>query len=291
MRLDDPYFNKLLRILSTRCMMPAQYFCSGEIPRDQWHHYGLAAPVYTHFTSPIRRYADIIVHRLLATTIGVISLPVAIADRGKQQDICSHMNRRHKAAQHVQRASVNMHTLLYFKDRPCTEVAYVASVKSNCFTVIVPRFGIEGTIEADSLKSSATSDYVYDPEKHAITFMSKDLEVHRVQVFQRILVRIQAVEGSGGSRKLEISAVGESSEGNNHFTKDVTTDPRHGSIDTDGLYDLAKEEMSTGVDVEKVESSSKKKREMAQASPSSPTFSIGRKKAKSIKALRQKLAK
>ena len=60
---EDPYFNKLLRILSTRCMMPAQYFCSGEIPKDQWHHYGLAAPVYTHFTSPIRRYADIIVHR------------------------------------------------------------------------------------------------------------------------------------------------------------------------------------------------------------------------------------
>lgn len=62
-RPGDPYFNKLLRILSTRCMMPAQYFCSGEIPPEEWHHYGLAAPVYTHFTSPIRRYADVIVHR------------------------------------------------------------------------------------------------------------------------------------------------------------------------------------------------------------------------------------
>jgi exosome complex exonuclease DIS3/RRP44 len=46
-RPEDPYFNKLLRILSTRCMMPAQYFCSGEVPKDQFHHYGLAAPVYT----------------------------------------------------------------------------------------------------------------------------------------------------------------------------------------------------------------------------------------------------
>lgn len=52
---DEPYVNKLLRILSTRCMSPAQYFCSGEYRPQDWHHYGLAAPVYTHFTSPIRR--------------------------------------------------------------------------------------------------------------------------------------------------------------------------------------------------------------------------------------------
>ena len=31
----DPYFNKLLRIMSTRCMMPAEYFCSGEIDKSQ----------------------------------------------------------------------------------------------------------------------------------------------------------------------------------------------------------------------------------------------------------------
>ena len=111
----DPYFNKLLRIMSTRCMKPAQYFCSGEIPKDLWHHYGLAAPVYTHFTSPIRRYADVVVHRLLAASIGVISLPPANADRARQQDLCSHMNRRHKAAQYVQRASVNLHTIIFFK--------------------------------------------------------------------------------------------------------------------------------------------------------------------------------
>jgi exosome complex exonuclease DIS3/RRP44 len=52
---SDPYLDQLLRILSTRCMSPAQYFCSGEYQARDWHHYGLAAPVYTHFTSPIRR--------------------------------------------------------------------------------------------------------------------------------------------------------------------------------------------------------------------------------------------
>lgn len=49
----------------------ALYFCSGVLQdQAQFQHYALNVPLYTHFTSPIRRFADVMVHRLLAAALG-----------------------------------------------------------------------------------------------------------------------------------------------------------------------------------------------------------------------------
>ena len=208
-RPDDPYFNKLLRILSTRCMMPAQYFCSGEIPKDQWHHYGLAAPVYTHFTSPIRRYPDIIVHRLLAACIGVSPLPAGNADRSRQQDLCSHMNRRHKAAQHAQRASVKLHTLIFFKSKPSNETAYVFSISNEKMTVLIPRFGIESSIEFEQITKALNGIVSYNESSHKVDLYDAKTSklITSFQVFQPVQVNLKVKEKNGGNRILIVSLI------------------------------------------------------------------------------------
>lgn len=48
-----------------RTMQLAKYFIVDDSPDESWHHFALNFDVYTHFTSPIRRYPDVLVHRLL----------------------------------------------------------------------------------------------------------------------------------------------------------------------------------------------------------------------------------
>ncbi|KAG8137666.1 hypothetical protein E2320_004888, partial [Naja naja] len=140
-----PYLNTLLRILATRCMMQAVYFCSGM--DSDFHHYGLASPIYTHFTSPIRRYADIIVHRLLAVAIGVDTTYPDLTDKHKLAELCKNLNFRHKMAQYAQRASIAFHTQLFFKNKgEVSEEAYILFVRKNAIVVLIPKYGLEGTV-------------------------------------------------------------------------------------------------------------------------------------------------
>ncbi|XP_017066310.1 DIS3-like exonuclease 2 [Drosophila eugracilis] len=73
--------NACLSQLLMKPMARASYFCSeGKTePSDFWH-YALSIPIYTHFTSPIRRYPDIMVHRLLAAALKYCTPPCRTAD-------------------------------------------------------------------------------------------------------------------------------------------------------------------------------------------------------------------
>jgi DIS3-like exonuclease 2 len=54
----------------------AKYFCAKfKYDEEEFSHYALNVPLYTHFTSPIRRYADVMVHRLLCVSLGYSPKP------------------------------------------------------------------------------------------------------------------------------------------------------------------------------------------------------------------------
>uniref|UniRef100_A0ACB8FK79 Exosome catalytic subunit dis3 n=1 Tax=Sphaerodactylus townsendi TaxID=933632 RepID=A0ACB8FK79_9SAUR len=172
-----PYLNTLLRILATRCMMQAVYFCSGM--DNDFHHYGLASPIYTHFTSPIRRYADIIVHRLLAVAIGADCTYPDLTDKHKLAELCNNLNYRHKMAQYAQRASVAFHTQLFFKNKGVVnEEAYILFVRKNAIVVLIPKYGLEGTVffeEKDKPKPSLLyNDEIPSLAVEGITFCTFD---------------------------------------------------------------------------------------------------------------------
>jgi len=145
-REGDTYFNKLVRIMATRCMTQAIYFGSGDVGPPEYHHYGLASPIYTHFTSPIRRYADVVVHRLLAAALQLQPLPDSARDMDALRECSDNLNKRHHSAQMAGRASVELHTLIFFKERSVVADARVSKVKANGLIVFVPKYGIEGPV-------------------------------------------------------------------------------------------------------------------------------------------------
>ncbi|NWY41399.1 RRP44 exonuclease, partial [Sylvia atricapilla] len=195
-----PYLNTLLRILTTRCMMQAVYFCSGM--DNDFHHYGLASPIYTHFTSPIRRYADIIVHRLLAVAIGADRTYPELTDKHKLADMCKNLNYRHKMAQYAQRASVAFHTQLFFKTKGVVnEDAYILFVRKNAIVVLIPKYGLEGTVFFEE-KDKPTPKLEYNSEVPSLT-----VEDTTLCVFDKVKVNIMLDDSNIQHQKMRMVLV------------------------------------------------------------------------------------
>lgn len=83
-----------------------------------------------------RRYADVVVHRLLAASLGIIQLPPQAQDRRSLRDLTANLNDRHRNAQFAGRASVELHTLIFFNNRSVTADARVVKVPRAARMVI-----------------------------------------------------------------------------------------------------------------------------------------------------------
>jgi exosome complex exonuclease DIS3/RRP44 len=191
----DSYFDTLVRILVTRCMEQAVYFISGDVQQDDYMHYGLATSIYTHFTSPIRRYADVIVHRLLACALGIAPLSKRLTGRELARTIVDGLNKRNRMAQYAERASVELYTNVYFANRLVEdETAYITRVRSNGLMVFVPRYGFEHLIRVREELCS------YDDAKEALSIGGKIT----LSTFQRVKVKIFVYRSKNYRRQLVI---------------------------------------------------------------------------------------
>merc|ERR1719221_1931881 len=194
------YMNTMLRMIATRCMMQAVYFASGTIEEAQFRHYGLACPIYTHFTSPIRRYADIIVHRLLAVSIGADSTYAELVDKKETQKIAENINYRHRMAQYASRASVNLYTHIYFKDKKRDETGYVLFIRQNALQILIPKYGLEGTLFLRA--GEGGKDWVYDEEEP-----SQTCDGVKVTLFMKVIVQVYLDSSDIQHEKLSLRLV------------------------------------------------------------------------------------
>ncbi|KAH7642829.1 exosome complex exonuclease RRP44-like protein Dis3 [Dermatophagoides farinae] len=150
--IHDPsneHLNLLFRMITTRCMSQALYFCSGSLGSDPnltFFHYGLASEIYTHFTSPIRRYADVLVHRLLSHAIDFEQQPPEFLCKRKITDICDHINMRNMNARRASRSSNELHSYLYVRnsrEKCCHEKGHVFTIKNNALVIFIMHLSFE----------------------------------------------------------------------------------------------------------------------------------------------------
>uniref|UniRef100_A0A8C5QE06 DIS3-like exonuclease 2 n=1 Tax=Leptobrachium leishanense TaxID=445787 RepID=A0A8C5QE06_9ANUR len=151
---NDEYSNARKEVLTNMCSRPMQmavYFCTGAIKEESlFHHYALNVPLYTHFTSPIRRFADVIVHRLLAASIGCgpqLQLP-----QDAVQKQAEHCNDRKTASKRVQELSAELFFSVFVKEcGPLESEAMVMGVLNEAFDVLVLRYGVQKRIYCNAL--------------------------------------------------------------------------------------------------------------------------------------------
>ena len=160
-QVEDTSIEKIINDLMLRAMSKAEYS-----PKNIGH-FGLGFSNYAHFTSPIRRYPDVIVHRLLkrynsgSTEYTYIQLEHA----------GEHCSERERYAVEAERDSVKLKQVEYLSERlGQTYKGTISGVTENGIYVLLDDIYCEGMIRVSDLKDDY---YIYNPNLHCLVGRSK----------------------------------------------------------------------------------------------------------------------
>jgi ribonuclease R len=191
--LQDRPINEVIGMLLLRSLMQARYSanCDG--------HYGLASTAYLHFTSPIRRYPDLAVHRQLTTLIrGEKSWPHSEAEVAKVSELCSRSERMALAAE---RAAVSLYQAAYMQERLGeTFDGMVAAVFDFGVFVRMYPSGVEGMVHISQMKD----DYYRFVEERLTLVGRRTGKSYRMGT--RCRVRVESVQLA--QARVDLSFVG-----------------------------------------------------------------------------------
>lgn len=181
----------LLQQLAIRCMAKATY------TTENIGHYGLGFEYYAHFTSPIRRYPDVMVHRLLDLVLQHKPLPNSTEIEVKSR----HCSERERAAMEAERASVKYKMIEFMQDRIGQIFRGVVSgVKSWGVYVEIPEYNTEGLIRLDSFLDDK---YVVDEKNMMIKGIFSDKKYF---LGDEIFVKLASVDKNKKTIDFELSS-------------------------------------------------------------------------------------
>jgi ribonuclease R len=157
-------------------------------------HFGLASTCYTHFTSPIRRYPDLIVHRMLDKALDAEKLKPSERDElsGYLVEAGKHTSERERHAMDAEREMVDLKKAQFMMDKIGEEfTGFITSLANFGFFVELDTYFIEGLVKLSSLTDDDyhyyEKEYVIKGTRHGRKFRLGDnvrVKVTRINAFR-----------------------------------------------------------------------------------------------------------